>query len=217
MSTIKTVRVGIMPGRIGEVAVTEGSSIAEVLRVAELEVNGFEVKVDGAKVTDLEGTFVTSSTNLVLLSKQIKGNATRTVRVGMMPGRISEYAVDSEQSIASVLEMAELNADGYEVKLDGSKATDLSQPVGSANLILLAKLVKGNATKTIRVGVMPGRIQEYAVDSQDSVQSVLAVAELDPTGYEVKLDGTKVIDLSQPVGTGNLILLAKQVKGNKTL
>lgn len=139
----------------------------------------------------------------------------RTIRVGVMPGRINEFVVDDSTTIAELLTLAELDPSGYEVKVDGTKYTDLNRPVGTANLVLLAKLVKGNAERTVRVGVMPGRINEYVVDDSTSIGELLTLAELDPSGYEVKVDGTKYTDLSRPVGTANLVLLAKLVKGNK--
>lgn len=141
---MKTVRVGVMPGRINEYAVEVGQSIKSVLELAQLDPEGYEVKVDGEKVTDIENAVVESSTNLILLAKQVKGNSTRTVRIGIMPGRINEYALDSEATFAEALQIAELDANGYEVKADGNKITDLNQPIGSTNLILLAKQVKGN-------------------------------------------------------------------------
>jgi hypothetical protein len=70
----------------------------------------------------------------------------KLVRVGMMPGRISEYAVAVGTPISEVLAMADLSASGYDVKVDGNAVTDLSTAVTSeTNLILLAKQVKGNA------------------------------------------------------------------------
>lgn len=141
---MKTVRVGVMPGRINEYALEVGTPIADVIALAELEVDGYDVKIDGEKVTDLESAVVTSSTNLILLVKQVKGNSMRTVRIGVMPGRINEYALDSETTFAEALQIAELDVNGYEVKADGSKITDLNQAIGSTNLILLAKQVKGN-------------------------------------------------------------------------
>lgn len=144
---MKTVRVGVMPGRINEYAVEVGTSIADVIALAELDATGYDVKVDGEKVTDLHGTKVTENTNLILLAKQVKGNSgMKTVRVGVMPGRINEYAVELGQSIKSVLELAQLDATGYDVKVDGEKVTDLENTVvtESTNLILLAKQVKGN-------------------------------------------------------------------------
>lgn len=68
------VKVGVMPGQINEFAVEEGTSIANVLNVAGLNASGYEVKVDGYKVSDLETEFVNSDTRLVLLTKMIKGN-----------------------------------------------------------------------------------------------------------------------------------------------
>jgi len=68
------VKVGVMPGQINEFVVEEGTSIANVLNIAGLNASGYEVKVDGYKVTDLENEFVNSDTRLVLLTKMIKGN-----------------------------------------------------------------------------------------------------------------------------------------------
>lgn len=220
MSNQKTVRVGIMPGRINEFAVEVGQSIASVLELAGLSTQGYEVKVDGTKVTDLNATTVTASTNLILLAKVVKGNMSKTVRVGIMPGRINEYAVEVGQSIASVLQLAGLDAKGYEVKVDGTKVDNLDTATvtTSTNLVLLAKIVKGNS-KTVRVGVMPGRINEYAVEEGQSIASVIALAGLDTKGFEVKVDGQKVDNLDSATVTSstNLILLAKVVKGNISL
>lgn len=140
----------------------------------------------------------------------------KVVRVGMMPGRIEEFAVEVGTPIKEVLDMAGLAPAGYDVKVDGTKTEDLSFPITeSTNLILLAKQVKGNADKVVRIGVMPGRISEYAIEIGTPVSKVIEMAELDSNGYDVKVDGTKITDLSAPVTEAtNLILLAKQVKGN---
>ena len=139
----KTIRVGMMPGKINEFAITTGMTIGEVLNLAGLDATGYDVKVDGV-VSDASAT-VSESTNLVLLAKQVKGNADKTIRVGMMPGKINEFAVSTGTSFAEVLSLAGLDATGYDVKVDGNVATDLNGVVtDSTNLILLAKVVKGN-------------------------------------------------------------------------
>lgn len=140
----------------------------------------------------------------------------KVIRVGMMPGRINEFAVEIGSTVADVLELAELNPSGYDVKIDGEKVEDLSTQITErTSLILLAKQVKGNVEKTIRVGMMPGRINEYAVEVGTPIREVLELAELNPQGYDVKVDGEKVEDLSTPItDRTSLILLAKQVKGN---
>jgi hypothetical protein len=76
------------------------------------------------------------------LTKQIKGNA--LVKVGVMPGRVNEVYVEDSATVAQILAVAEVNADGYEVKVDGVKVTDFNTVAGTAGLILLTKQIKGN-------------------------------------------------------------------------
>lgn len=142
----KTVRVGMMPGKITEFAVEEGMSISEVLALAAMNPSGYDVKVDGVKVDDTNATKVTSDTSLILLARQVKGNSEVVVRVGMMPGRITEVAVEEGATIASVLSIADLNPSGYDVKVDGVKCEDVATAIitSATSLILLAKQVKGN-------------------------------------------------------------------------
>lgn len=210
MTNAKTVRVGKMPGAINEFAIEVGQPLSALLSLAGLDSSGFEVKVDGVKVTDLN-TPVTDSTNLVILSKMVKGNA--VVRIGKMPGAINEFAVEDGATFASALALAGLSADGFEVKADGTKITNLDSPVGSTNLIILSKMVKGNGV--VRIGKMPGAINEFAVEDGATFASALSLAGLSADGFEVKADGTKITDLNSPVGSTNLIILSKMVKGNE--
>lgn len=140
----KIIRVGQMPGRIQEVAVMEGSTIAQAIEVAGLSVQGnTEVKVDGATINDL-ATPITSETNLILLAEKVKGNA--VLRVGQMPGRIQEVAIADGATIAEAIEVAGLAIQSNtEVKVDGTTFDDVNVPLPQgANLILLAEKVKGN-------------------------------------------------------------------------
>lgn len=138
----RIVKVGKMPGRINEVVVAEGTTVRELLSLAELDSTGYDIKVDG-ETASLDNV-INESTNLVLLAKQVKGNAGGVVKVGKMPGRIEEYAVTPGQTISDVLSMAGLDSQGYEIKVDGEIGTLDSVVSESTNLILLAKLVKGN-------------------------------------------------------------------------
>jgi sulfur carrier protein ThiS len=145
----KTLKVGKMPGRLQEIIVDTGTSIAEVIRIAELDASGFEVKVDGATVSNIEAATVTDTTNLVLLAQKVKGNSgeVKSVKVGKMPGRLQEFAVEVGTSVADVLALAELDASGFEVKVDGTTVANPASATvtSSTNLILLAQKVKGNA------------------------------------------------------------------------
>ena len=138
---------------------------------------------------------------------------TNTIKVGKMPGTIAEFAIAEGTTLAQALEIAGLDATGFEVKVDGTKVTDFDTVVNGSNLVLLAKLVKGNAN-TVKVGKMPGTIAEFAFEPPTSFAEVLATAGLDATGFEVKADGVKVTDFDQEIGSTKLILLSKMVKGN---
>ncbi len=68
----------------------------------------------------------------------------------------------------------------------------------------------------VKVGKMPGGISEYAVAPGTKVAEVLNMAGLDSTGFDVKVDGTKVDPAVEEVNEDtNLILLVQQVKGNR--
>lgn len=212
MTNAKTIKVGTMPGRIEEFAVEVGSTVASVLTLAGLDASGFEVKVDGVRVTDLNSATVTNGTNAILLAKQVKGNA--MVKIGSMPGRIEEFALEEGTTIQQAIDLAGLSASGFEVKVDGTRVTDLNTPVGNANAILLAKQVKGNANGFVKIGSMPGRIEEFALDPSTTFAQAIDQAGLSASGFEVKADGTRVTNLDAPIGSTGAILLAKQVKGN---
>ncbi len=72
--SVKTVRVGMMPGRIEEFALEVGTNIGDVLNIANIDPTGYDVKVDGVKVENFGSTVITENTNLILLAKQVKGN-----------------------------------------------------------------------------------------------------------------------------------------------
>lgn len=70
----KTIRVGMMPGKIQEIAVRTGMKISECLQIAGLNPSGYTVKVDGVKCDDVTSAVVGNNTNLILLAKEVKGN-----------------------------------------------------------------------------------------------------------------------------------------------
>jgi hypothetical protein len=212
---MSTVKVGVMPGRVQEFAVEGTTTFRELFAIAEVNPEGYEVKADGVKVTDFETQVGT--TQLVLLAKLVKGNVDVTVKIGVMPGRVQEFAVSTETTYNAELfaRLQKYNPDGYEVK-SGWRENHrlLTQAIGTVALVLLAKLVKGNADSVVKIGVMPGRVQEFAVSNETTFNELFALAEVDPSGYEVKADGVKVTDFDAQIGSTALVLLAKQVKGN---
>ena len=68
--------------------------------------------------------------------------------------------------------------------------------------------------KTLKVGIMPGKLTEIAIQPETTAFEAFDIAEIDVTGYELRLDGEK-IDGDCVVNGGNLLLGAKKIKGNK--
>lgn len=137
---------------------------------------------------------------------------TNTIKVGQLPGKIEEYTFEAGTTVAQALEIAGLSAEGFEIKIDGNVASE-STVVDGANMILLAKKVKGNAG-TVKIGQLPGKIEEYSFESGTTVAQALEIAGLSSDGFEIKVDGN-VADLSTVIDNANMVLLAKKVKGNK--
>lgn len=135
------VKVGIMPGRLQEVGVESGTTVAQALEYADLTFDGQEIKIDGV-VANLD-TVIPSGASHVLLSKKVKGNQD-IVKIGIMPGRLQEVALESGTTVGQALSIAELTYDGQEIKIDGSVASlDTVIPAGASH-VLLSKKVKGN-------------------------------------------------------------------------
>ena len=68
--------------------------------------------------------------------------------------------------------------------------------------------------KTLKVGVMPGKLTEIAIQPGTTAFEAFDIAEIDVTGYELRLDGEK-IDGDCTVNNGNLLVAMKKIKGNK--
>lgn len=66
------------------------------------------------------------------------------VRVGKVPGQIKEFVIDdTTNTVGKVLELAELDYTGHEIRLNNSPATTDSQVKGGDTVLLLKK-IKGN-------------------------------------------------------------------------
>lgn len=134
------------------------------------------------------------------------------VRIGTMPGRINEFALENGATVKEALEIADLTTEGYQIKVNGEQV-DEEKVLSDGDLVLLVKQIKGNSEPIIRVGTMPGRINEYAVSTGATVEDVLEIADLTTEGYQIKVNG-EMATLDTPINDGDLVLLVKQIKGN---
>jgi putative ubiquitin-RnfH superfamily antitoxin RatB of RatAB toxin-antitoxin module len=142
MKMEKTVRIGVMPGRVNEFAMPVGTTIKEALRIAGLSADGYEIKVNDVTITLNDTAVVNADTTLILLVKAVKGNG--LVRIGVMPGRVSEFAIEPGTKVKDALVIAGVSADGYEIKVNDVTATLDTVVTAESSLILLVKQVKGN-------------------------------------------------------------------------
>ena len=65
------IKVGMMPGKLVEVVVEQGSTAREIFEVAGVELSNHEIRLDGEKI-DLDRTI--NNGNLLVAMKLIKGN-----------------------------------------------------------------------------------------------------------------------------------------------
>ena len=134
------ITIGKVPGTLQNIAVEDGATVADALSAAGLAVDGFEIKINGATGT--------TSTRLVdnakvFLVKKIKGNQ-MAVTVGKVPGTLQNIAVEDGATVADVLRVAGLSAEGFEIKINGATGTTSSTVSDNAKVFLVKK-IKGNA------------------------------------------------------------------------
>ena len=134
------------------------------------------------------------------------------IKVGVMPGKLTEVIAEEGTKVRDIFTLAEIDIEGYELRLDGEKVKEYDE-VQSGNLLVAMKKIKGNSS-TLKVGVMPGKLTEIVLLPNTTAFEAFDIAEIDVTGYELRLDGEK-IDGDCTVNGGNLLVAMKKIKGNK--
>ena len=134
------IKVGMMPGKLVEVVVEQGSTAREIFEVAGVELSNHEVRLDGEKI-DLDRTI--NNGNLLVAMKMIKGNMP-SIKVGMMPGRLEVVEYTEGESAYEIFERANIGVSNHEVRLDGDKIA-IDTKINNGNLLVAMKMIKGNA------------------------------------------------------------------------
>ena len=136
-----------------------------------------------------------------------------TIKVGVMPGKLQEVVVDGELTAKEIFELAEVDYEGHEIRLDGNRI-NLDEKVNNGNLLVAMKMIKGNAN-IIKVGIMPGKLQEIEFTPGEIARHIFEKVEIDTNNMEIRLDGNK-IDIDTRVENGNLLVAMKMIKGNSS-
>ena len=133
-------KVGVMPGKLVEVVVEEGTSAREVFSVAGVEIANHEIRLDGNKI-DLDTKI--NSGNLLVAMKMIKGNMP-SIKVGLMPGKLTTVEFNQGDSARQIFDLAGIEISNHEIRLDGNKI-DIDTSINNGGLLVGMKQIKGNA------------------------------------------------------------------------
>lgn len=132
-------KVGMMPGKLVEISVEEGTTVGQIFDKAEVVVNNHDIRLDGAKV-NLDDEVHSGS--LLVATKQIKGNV-GIIKVGMMPGKLTEIAYEGGETVSELFDMADISVSNHDIRLDGAKVS-LEDKIYVGSLLVATKQIKGN-------------------------------------------------------------------------
>ena len=90
------VKVGVMPGKLEEVVVESGAKVKEIFALANIDIAGYETRLDGVVVDADKPVF---NGALLVAMKKIKGNAD-VIKVGVMPGKLTEIAINEDTDVS---------------------------------------------------------------------------------------------------------------------
>lgn len=133
------------------------------------------------------------------------------IKVGMMPGKLIEVVTSEGATAREIFEIADVELSNHEIRLDGEKI-DLDRTIHNGNLLVAMKMIKGNMP-SIKVGMMPGRLEVVEYTEGESAYEIFERANIGVSNHEVRLDGEKVA-LDTKVNNGNLLVAMKMIKGN---
>ena len=133
------------------------------------------------------------------------------IKVGMMPGKLIEVVTNEGATAREIFEIADVELSNHEIRLDGEKI-DLDRTIHNGNLLVAMKMIKGNMP-SIKVGMMPGRLEVVEYTEGESAYEIFERANIGVSNHEVRLDGEKIA-LDTKVNNGNLLVAMKMIKGN---
>lgn len=133
------------------------------------------------------------------------------IKVGMMPGRLVEVVVEEGTTAREIFKVAEVELSNHEIRLDGEKI-DLDKTINNGSLLVAMKMIKGNMP-TIKVGMMPGRLEVVEYTEGETAQQIFNKTNIELSNHEIRLDGEK-ISLDTTINNGGLLVAMKMIKGN---
>ena len=133
------------------------------------------------------------------------------IKVGMMPGKLVEVVVEQGVTAREIFNIAEVEISNHEIRLDGEKI-DLDRTIYNGNLLVAMKMIKGNMP-SIKVGMMPGRLEIVEYTEGDTAYEIFERANIGVSNHEIRLDGEKIA-IDTKISNGSLLVAMKMIKGN---
>ena len=133
------------------------------------------------------------------------------IKVGMMPGKLIEVVTNEGATAREIFETAGVELSNHEIRLDGEKI-DLDRTIHNGNLLVAMKMIKGNMP-SIKVGMMPGRLEVVEYTEGESAYEIFERANIGVSNHEIRLVGEKIA-IDTKINNGNLLVAMKMIKGN---
>lgn len=140
---IMFVKVGKMPGTVQEVALENGAKVKDAIAAAGITLGASdEIRMGG---TVVNGDATVREGAVILLTAKIKGNAPILVKVGKMPGTVTELAVEAGTKVAEVIRMAGVTLGASdEIRMSGTVVSGDNIVTTAGAVILITAKIKGN-------------------------------------------------------------------------
>jgi hypothetical protein len=133
-----------------------------------------------------------------------------TVRVGKLPGRIGEFVLNGDRTVATALATANLDPTGYELRVQGAPATPATT-LSDGDLVLLVKKIKGNGMGCVEayVGRVPGAALALVAFVEATVLAAIEAAGIDLALDDVVYVNDEVATLASRVSDGDEVVVKK--------
>ena len=143
---MKTIKCGVMPGKLQVVEIQEGDNAKALFERAGIEVSNHEIRLDGSKI-DINDNI--TGGGLLVAMKQIKGNAgTIYIAKGLTPSEVSTL-FDIEEEIPTMLSLNEVEINGNVVIIgNGTTIPYITVELDMFNSVYIPKELTTTTTET---------------------------------------------------------------------
>lgn len=134
------------------------------------------------------------------------------VKIDNLSGDVKEVKIKDGASVAEIVEKAQINMEGLEIRFNG-QLIDMDMQPENGDVLQLVKTSSIMDFITVRVGKLPGRIMDIALNGGRTVADALNGADLYSDGFEIRVNGAPA-DLEYNLANGDTVLLVKKITGN---